>query len=234
MNILLAAARKAAVILFLAGALPAASVGAQAASVDLRLVLAVDCSYSVDAREFRLQMQGIASAFRSEELAQAIAQGDHRRIDVLLMQWSSESSQIVAVPWTPIASRADALAFAERVAATPRLTAEGGTSLSAALLFAAGLLEQSEGALRRVVDISADGRNNTGQEMGLVRNILVGRGITINGLAIENEVANLQGYFARHVVGGTDFFVVTAKNYDAYAEAIQRKLIREIAGPPVS
>ena len=226
-----------AAALLLAGAALAPSAPAQeagAAPLDLRLVLAVDCSYSVDATEFRLQMQGIAAAFRSEALAEAVAQGTHGRIAVLLMQWSNEASRIVAVPWTLVADRAGALAFAARVDAAARLTAEGGTSLSAALLFAGELLQPESDALRRVVDISADGRNNTGHEVRRVRDILAGRGITVNGLAIENEVANLRRYFALHVMGGEDAFVVAAKDYEAYAEAIRRKLIREISGLPLS
>ena len=227
--------RRFILFLFLFFAAPAlVAPPAAAKPLDLRLVLAVDCSYSVDSTEFRLQMQGIAEAFRSQALARAIEQGTHRRIAVLLMQWSNESSQIVAVPWTVITERADALAFARQVAAAPRLTAEGGTSLSSALLFAGELLGQNADARRRVVDISADGRNNTGHEVAKVRDLLVGRGITVNGLAIENEVANLRRYFARRVVGGDGFFVVAAKNYQAYAEAIQRKLIMEISGPPLS
>ena len=226
------------VVLFLFAFLAAHAVhappSASATSLDLRLILAVDCSYSVDSTEFHLQMRGIAEAFRSEELTQAVAEGTHGRIAVLLMQWSSESSQIVAIPWTLVADRAGALSFAEQVAATPRLTAEGGTSLSAALLFAGELLRQDGSALRRVVDISADGRNNTGHEIERVRDILVGRGITVNGLAIENEVANLRRYFSRRVVGGEGFFVVAAKDYRAYAEAIRRKLVMEISGPPLS
>lgn len=204
-------------------------------SLDLRLVLAVDCSFSVDAREFALQMQGIAEAFRSEEVIHAIKEGPHGRIAVLVMQWSNVSSQIVAVPWTVIEDSAGSLRFADQVGRTKRLTAEGGTSLSSALIFAAGLLGESGGdALRQVVDISADGRNNSGQEMALVRNAVVSRGITVNGLAVLDEVATLHRYFLQHVVGGRGFFVVEAKNYEAYSEAIHRKLIMEISGLPIS
>ena len=48
----------AAVLLLCAGPVRAA------AEVDLQLILAVDCSASIDAREFDLQMAGIAAAFR--------------------------------------------------------------------------------------------------------------------------------------------------------------------------
>ena len=69
-------------------------VGAQGRQVDLALVLAIDCSFSVDANEFRLQMEGIGKAFlepdvktairnafvqRSEHVRQLGAAGDRRR-----------------------------------------------------------------------------------------------------------------------------------------------------------
>ncbi len=40
--------------------LPLPAGRAQDYDVDLALVLAVDCSFSVDSREFRLQMEGLA------------------------------------------------------------------------------------------------------------------------------------------------------------------------------
>ncbi len=44
-------------------------------TVDLALVLAVDCSTSIDAGDFRLQMDGIAAALRNPAVAKAIAGG---------------------------------------------------------------------------------------------------------------------------------------------------------------
>ena len=219
------------ILLLLAGS---SSLAQGSTRFDLRLVLAIDCSFSVDAQEFSLQMRGIAKAFRSKEIVDTIGQGRYGRIAVTLVQWSAPSAQIVAVPWTVVESRESAVRFAEIIDATPRLTAEGGTSLSEALLFAGALLEENSDAVRRVVDISADGRNNSGEEIRNARDILIRHGITVNGLAILDEVATLHRYFEKNVVGGKGFFVVEAKNYQHYAEAIQRKLIMEISGLPVS
>jgi Protein of unknown function (DUF1194) len=46
---------------------------AQSGDVDLALVLAIDCSFSVDTSEFRLQMQGLGKALRRKEIHDAIA-----------------------------------------------------------------------------------------------------------------------------------------------------------------
>ncbi len=55
-------------------------------------------------------------------------------------------------------------------------------------------------------------------------------GITINGLAIVNEVPTLDIYYAEHVIGGPDAFLLVAKDYQDFADAIRRKLLREIQG----
>jgi hypothetical protein len=106
---------------------------AQAIDVDLALVLAVDCSWSVDAYEFRLQMQGLAAAFRRPEIQRAIASGDTGRIVVANVQWSHEANQVVSVPWTLIADGGDAEAFAALLEATPRQVVDGATAIGAVM-----------------------------------------------------------------------------------------------------
>ena len=88
---------------------------AAAEKVDLALVLAVDCSYSVDASEFRLQIKGLADAFRRSDIHGAITAGASRRIAVTLMQWSDDKNQLLALPWTVLDSPAAAENFADKV-----------------------------------------------------------------------------------------------------------------------
>jgi hypothetical protein len=198
-------------------------------------VLAVDCSYSVDAREFRLQMAGLAEAFRRAEVHHAIENGANGRIAVTLLQWSDDENQILAIPWTVIDGKDRALAFADKIATTPRKLAEGGTAIGMAIRFAtAALLAAPVSAERRVIDLSADGRNNRGVPAQVARDEAVGRGLTVNGLAIINEWPTLDRYFEQSVVGGPYHFVIVANDYEAYAEAIYRKLLREITGPGTS
>jgi hypothetical protein len=117
----------------------------------------------------------------------------------------------------------------------PRKLAEGGTSISSAMRFAAAMLQAAPMRSERyVMDISSDGRNNIGISPDRVRNVIVKRGITINGLVIINEWPTLDKYFEQQVVGGPAHFVIVANDYPAYAEAIYRKLLREITGPGVS
>ncbi len=84
---------------------------------------------------------------------------------------------------------------------------------------------------RRVIDVSGDGRNNSGLVPRLIRDRLVPQGIVINALAILDGDAGLGLYFQNEVIGGTASFVVTAEGFEDFAEAMRRKLLHEIQAP---
>jgi hypothetical protein len=226
---------RGAAVLLMAAALMLPPAGrAQDAAVDLALVLAVDCSFSVDAAEFRLQMEGLGRALMRPEVKRAIRAGTRQRIAVAAMQWSDHDNQMVILPWTVIAGDADADEVGSILARMPRRLAEGGTSISSALVYAAALLERAPPAERRVIDISSDGRNNIGPPVNQARDKVLARGITINAVVILNEWPTLDIYFENQVAGGQAHFVIPADDYQDYAEAIFRKLLREITGPGIS
>lgn len=214
--------------------LPQPAGKAQESSVDLALVLAVDCSFSVDAVEFRLQMEGLGQAFFRPEIKKAIRAGYRQRIAVIVMQWSDEGNQMVVLPWTIIAGDADADEVGQVLSRMPRRLAEGGTSISTALAYGHGLFASGPEAERRVIDVSSDGRNNIGPPVDAARDRVVAAGVTINGLVILNEWPTLDVYFEDQVAGGEGHFVISANNYEAYGEAIFRKLLKEITGPGIS
>jgi Mg-chelatase subunit ChlD len=207
---------------------------AEGDEVDLALVLAVDCSFSVDANEFAQQVQGLGAAFKRAEVKAAIQQGNLQRIAVSVVEWSDAKSQVVVVPWTTVSTDAEIESLGDRLTAIRRDLAEGGTSISSALLYAEALFTTAPKSQRQVVDVSSDGRNNIGVPVASARDRLVARGITINGLVILNEWPTLDVYFQNQVVGGQGHFVIPADNYTAYGEAIYRKLLKEITGPGVS
>ena len=203
-------------------------------AVDVALALAVDVSYSVDAMEHRLQMEGFAAAITSEEVLAAVKGGRHQRIAVTIYQWSDESNQRVIVPWTVIASASDAEKVAHGLRGSPRPVAQGGTAISASLFYGAGLLHDSPPADRKVIDLATDGRNNIGRPVHKARDFVVSLGITINGLAISNEWRQLASYLENQVIGGTLSFVEEARTYDDFGATMLRKLVREITGPELS
>lgn len=202
--------------------------------VDLALVLAIDCSFSVDSHEFAVQMRGLGQAFMNEAVKKAIAQGARQRIAVTAVQWSDNRNQRVVLPWTIVSGGADADELGQIFIHTQRQLTEGGTSLSTALTFSAALFATAPSAERMVIDVSTDGRNNSGPPVAPVRDRVVAQGITINGLTILNEWPTLNTYFEGNVAGGPGHFVIPANDYDAYGEAILRKLVREITGPGIT
>jgi hypothetical protein len=216
----------AALLLAIVGASPV-----EAAAV--ALVLAVDVSESVSPERYILQHDGIARAFEAPQLIDAIA-AVPGGIEALVLEWSDPDKIRVTVGWTPIANRGAAAAFAATVRATER-TSHGLTAIGSAMLAAAAAFDHMpEPAGRRVIDISGDGMANFGEPPSTVRDELVGRGITINGLAILSEEPWLADYYSQNVVGGPAAFVVVARGFDSFAEAMLRKLVQEVAsGPPI-
>jgi hypothetical protein len=214
---------------------------ASAENVDLALVLAVDISTSMDADEQQLQRDGYVAAFRHPDLLQAIASGAHGRIAVTYVEWAGRNIQYRVVPWTVIAGRDDAEAFAALLAAAP-LRREAGTSISEAILYAGTQFNRRDyQADRLAVDISGDGPNNTGQPVAMMRDWLIRRGVTINGLPIMlkdqpdvegTSISNLDVYYQDCVIGGPGAFTITVKDARDFGTAIRSKLILEIAGRP--
>lgn len=206
----------------------------QSADVDLALVLAIDCSFSVDATEFRLQMRGLGQALQDPSVLRAIRLGPKQRVAVAAFQWSDKDNQFVILPWTIIATEAESNAVGKLLEAMPRQLAEGGTSISNALHFGYSLLTEAPASTRQVIDLSTDGRNNIGPPVPLERDFIVAHGITINALVIANEFPELDRYAERQIAGGNGNFVVKALSYDDYGAAMLRKLIKEITGPGIS
>jgi Protein of unknown function (DUF1194) len=199
--------------------------------VDLALAIAIDVSYSVDSNEHRLQMQGFGTALQSVEVLDAIRKGKHQRIAVTVYQWSDEFNQRVLIPWSTIATEKDAKKLGDFLAIDHRDVAQGGTAISASLVFGSTLFDTAPLADRKVIDLATDGRNNIGRPAREARDFVIGQGITINGLAVSNEWKQLAGYLEKQVIGGNSSFVEDAQSYDDFGAAMLRKLVREISGP---
>jgi hypothetical protein len=199
-------------------------------AVDLQLVLAVDVSGSVSEERFELQRRGYVAAFRSPLLLRAVQSGQAQAIAVTMVQWTGPALQIQVVPWMVIADAASMQRVAEAIEAAPRLLFGGGTSISGAIDYAVQLLSRAETAAgRRVIDVSGDGRNNRGRPAADARDDAVAAGAAINGLPILALEPDLDVYFRDNVIGGPGAFVIPAKSYETFAEAILKKLIIEIS-----
>jgi len=203
---------------FLSGVLTAWLVLANAAmaqspgTYDLALVLAVDCSGSVDGGEFKLQIDGIAAAFLDDEVIAAALAGPHGRIAVTVMSWGDPDYQKFTTGWFEIDSPAAARSFAGTVSAFDARTG-GGTGIGIAIAYGITLIESSGfTSVRKVVDVSGDGRETAPREytvlIGQARNMAASRGVVINGLAILNEDPGLVEWYRRYVQTGPGSFVM--------------------------
>jgi hypothetical protein len=210
-------------------ALALAPQAAHAATVDMALVLAVDVSESVSAEEYVLQHEGIARAFENPQVVAAIKAGAQQAIDVLVLEWSDRDKQAVVVDWTRIADAASAAAFAANIRAGQR-SSSGLTGIGDALLAAAAALDRLEDEpKRRVIDVSGDGMANVGPPPAPIRDALVARGITINGLAILASEPWLDTYYNNDLIGGEGAFLLQVQDFQSFATAIEQKLLAEIA-----
>ena len=197
--------------------------------VDLVLVLALDVSGSVDGQEYDLQTKGLAAAFRSPKSLKAIAQGRRKQIAVVGVQWAGFEKQTVVVPWTIIKDQESAEWFAGQLGSMQRRYLNSETDLSGVIDFATGVaLSAPMAAARRVIDISGDGMDNVTYTTLAARDRALRAGMTINGLAILNETPELDKYYDYNIIGGPEAFVIRARDYEDYADAILRKLLREI------
>ncbi len=216
---------------------PRGGAGQQTATVDVELVLAVDISYSMDTDELALQREGYARALTSAEFLNALREGIHGKVAVTYFEWAGASEQRVIVPWRVVDGPESAGSVASEIMAAP-IRRAARTSISGALLFGASLFETSgHRGIRRVIDVSGDGANNSGPLVTIARDDVLSRGITINGLPVmlkrpsysTMDIELLDEYYEDCVIGGPGAFVVPVKDRDKFVEAIRTKLVLEIA-----
>jgi hypothetical protein len=209
-----------------------------AVPVDVELVLAVDVSYSMDPDEQALQREGYAMALTSKEFMQALREGANGKIAITYIEWAGQSDQRIVVPWRLIEGPESADAVAAEIAAAPFRRASR-TSISGALEFAKPLFDHSGyRGLRRVIDVSGDGANNSGRLIAPMRDEVIAAGITINGLPImlkranagTMDIENLDVYYEDCVIGGPGAFVVPIRERSKFIEATRMKLVLEVAG----
>jgi Protein of unknown function (DUF1194) len=233
--------RRASIGLALAIATFGGSPMRAAEPVDLLLVLAADVSRSVDSQKFQLQREGYAAALANPRVLDAIQSGRRGRIGVLFLEWSGFGNQKVVIDWTLIDGPKAAQAFGDRLLESPRSYADR-TSISGGIDAAVAQLARAPfDAERRTIDVSGDGTNNAGRDVGQARDEALALGISINGLVILSETplpwnpehtnppGGLTKYYRDNVTGGPGSFVLEAKDFNSFGEAIVKKMIAEIA-----
>jgi len=184
------------------------SAGADAACRQA-LALGLDVSGSVDEAEYQLQLQGLAAALMSDDVRASLMRLPDAPVRILVFEWSGQDYQRVLIPWTDITSPSRLKAVSEQLRSTTRRQAPPTTALGQAIQVGAGFLNQQPDCWKRTLDISGDGKNNTGPEPHHVN-------------------AELTAYFAHRVLAGPDAFSEVAIGFDDYERAMSRKLLREL------
>lgn len=195
--------------------------------VDMELVLLVDVSASIDEAEYALQKAGYAKAFRSADLTGAVRAGVNGSIAVTYVEWDKQPRQVVG--WQVVDGPDAATRFADAMAAAPRHATQGSTGLASALAAATSLFDNGFDGLRRVIDVSGDGAENTGADVAAARDAALASGVSaINGIVVTTEAPPREFYYSDVIGGGRSFLLVTDDFLD-FEDAIRRKLVLEIA-----
>jgi hypothetical protein len=227
------------ILAFLIGSGVVPSPGAASSPcADLALVLAIDGSGSIGSEDFALQQTGYARAFTDRRVLDALRSAG--TVDVAVVLWGDEEMSVQVMPWRRLAGPGDAVALAAAIGELPR-GVTGDTGIGRGIWAALDLLDEGQScAARRIINVSGDGqesvvpRTRRHVPLTLARARAEAAGVTINGLAITKAVADLDGWYRDRVIAGPDAFVMTINSFEAFGEAIVRKLVREIALPTLA
>ena len=201
---------------------------AQAQTCRLALSLALDVSASVDETEYKQQRDGLAAALVHQDVISAIFGIKGSSIAIHVYEWSGRRNQAVILDWTLIRNPEHLGQIAATLSKSVRSQTEFPTSLGSALGYGAIALKRSPDCDRKTLDVSGDGKNNDGFAPHNAYASFDFSRITVNGLAIGGADGEILPYYLSDVIHGPGAFAEYAVNYEDYARAIQRKLIREI------
>jgi hypothetical protein len=193
-------------------------------NVAMALVLLVDVSGSVDAREYAIQKDGIVAALHDRAVHQAI--WNQRGICLAYVEWSDQAKTVV--DWRHVVDVADAQAFAEEIAKARRASM-GSTHMGNAIMHAVAMFATSPcSADRRVIDVSGDGPSNGGSPLPDAIAAARAADITINALPILGaDEPGLEAWYAASVV--SDGFLLVAESFEDFRRAMRQKMALEIA-----
>jgi hypothetical protein len=225
------------------GALLAAT-GPANANCRLALALGLDVSGSVDAREYRLQLDGVANALMQPGVQSAIFAMPGTHVALAVYQWGASDQQRSLVGWTNLHSPADVTRAAQRLRAANTRFDDPYTALGAAMTHGGDLLMQRSDCWQHTLDISGDGPSNSGPppETALTD---ARSSITVNALVVNpggrdnvtkdlTHTRTLLDHYRAQVLRGPGSFIETARDFTDFEAAMTRKLLRELRPATVS
>lgn len=206
-----------------------------AAACRLALALALDISSSVDPLEDRAQREGLADALVSPEVVAALLASAEEPVALAVFEWSGRYQQDMLLEWRLLDSRTTIETTAEELRRSARSYAEFPTSVGYALGYAAEVFSRAPACLFKTLDISGDGINNDGFPPRMAYENFPLADVTVNALVVfgggrsgQDDMELLQ-FYSQAVIRGPGSFVEVAEDYEDYARAMRRKLLREVA-----
>lgn len=200
-----------------------------ALACETALLLAIDVSGSIDASDYRLQTEGLASALADPDVTDALVRG---QVALAVIQWSGVDEQALVLSWQRMLAPPDVTRFAARAAAIPRAFSGSDTAVGEGLRFATSQFAAVPDCRNKVIDVSGDGQENAGFTDAAARREAIAAGLTINAIAIEDPgpAFPVTSYYRSWIItpGG---FVVTARGLQGYAGTLRQKLLRELTRP---
>jgi len=193
----------------------------------LALAFALDVSASVDPGEYRQQLDGLAEALDDPAVRAAIL-GPGGGIAMAAYEWSGRNQQVMIAGWTLVDTEPELDEFVRAVVTHKRQYGEFPTAIGYALGYGAVLLRDAPACQRKVLDVSGDGPTNDGfGPEEAYRHFDFDR-VTVNGLVVGGGDLELIAYYQRVLIHGKGAFTEVAVDYADYANAMRRKLLREI------
>lgn len=193
----------------------------------LALVLAIDVSTSIDAGEFRFQVDGLADALLDTEVMNVLTRD---QVALTVVQWSGHNEHVDVIPWRRMLSVGEVQNYASRVRNMRRAFVNSKTAVGDALAYSITQFNAVPDCQRRVIDVSGDGASNAGAETSQMSRRAHALGIEINGVAIDIMGNSVSEYYRRFVVT-PDGFVMTSTGFSDYPRTIRAKLLRELVRP---
>ncbi|MDJ0824705.1 MAG: DUF1194 domain-containing protein [Rhodobacter sp.] len=226
-------------------ALVLAASGAAEAACRQALAIGLDVSGSVDGREYRLQLDGLAGALLVPDVQAAFLAFPDTPVRLYVYEWAGLGSTRALVPWTEITDAAVLRGVAATLAGTPRVATEPPTAIGQAMLAGARQLARQPDCWKHTLDLSGDGKSNTGPRPRDLGGEPLLEGITVNALVIgadpmshgderQVQIPELWAYFKVEVIRGPDAFVEVALGFEDFQDAMARKLLRELQTLAVS
>lgn len=204
------------------------AVAGQGAEVDVAIVFLADMSGSMDGHERRIIREAHANAVVSETVLDAIGDGHFQRVAFSYVEFGSDTN--VIVEWWIVDDKASALTFAGAILQTPMrdlgLTGIGNAMEAAEFLLNACPCRPD----KRVVDVAADGKNNSPPSVYMARKSQLAMGTTINGLPIDIDPddEDIIAYFAEEIVGGPAAFNLPVTGIDQLPARVRQKIVLDL------